>query len=211
MRSLLLTSALVLPLAIPSLASAQELSFSAGITAVSRVVMSGVRQSTGAALQPWAEAEYNGFYAGFWATSGLAGGSKIEIDLYAGYRGSFQQLNYDIGYARYTYHNAKGPSSGELYLNLGVDVSDQVSLGAGIYYDPQAKVANVSATGSYAFNDQFSIDATVGKVSKGGQRYWSLGGSYAINDSFGVGLAWHDSNVGPGTAVLSLDYSFSFR
>lgn len=211
MRSLLLTSALVLPFALPGAASAQELSFSAGVTAVSRVVMNGVRQSTGGAIQPWAEAEYNGFYAGFWATSGLVGGSKIEVDLYAGYRGSFQNLNYDIGYARYTYHNAKGPSSGELYVNLGVDVSDQVSLGAGVYYDPQAKVANVSANASYAINDKFSLDATVGKITRGGQQYWSLGANYAFNDSFGVGLAWHDSNIGPGTAVLSLDYSFSFR
>ncbi|MFN3646528.1 MAG: hypothetical protein ACK4S2_08435 [Gemmobacter sp.] len=78
-------------------------------------------------------------------------------------------------------------------------------------HDPSAKVTNTSLSMGYAINDKLSLEAKYGKINKGGHKYWSVGGSYAINDNFGIGLAYHDTNISKGLAVLSLDYSFSFR
>lgn len=214
MRLLIASSVLALAVAAPSIGAAQELKFSAGASLVSKVVMDGVAQTTGAGFQPWVEAEYGGFYGGLWASNlsrSISGGPKVEVDIYVGYRGEYNGLSYDIGYARYTYHSTKAASNGEYYLALGTDVNDRLSLGGKVLYDGQAKATKAIATIGYALDEKISLEANFGKINKGGRKFWSVGGAYAINDSFGVGLAWHDSSVDKGNAVLSLDYSFSFR
>jgi hypothetical protein len=84
-------------------------------------------------------------------------------------------------------------------------------MGVRVAHDTTFKTTNTSLNAGYALTDKFALDATYGKINKGGRTYWAVGGSYAINDSFGVGLAYHDTDVSKGLAVLSLDYSFSFR
>ena len=81
MRSIFATSAVVIGLGLPGVTMAQELSLSAGATLTSRYVFNGIEQTTGAAFQPWAEAEYEGFYAGVWASNTARSivGSSVEI------------------------------------------------------------------------------------------------------------------------------------
>lgn len=200
-------------LAAPSLAAAQGLSFSGGVTLTSEYVANGIKQSDGPAFQPWIEGEINGFYFGAWMSNvdRVITGSSSEIDLYFGYRNEVGKFSYDIGYARYFYQNPRVNCCGEIIGNFGYAVTDALSLGLRVAHDPTAKVTNTSVSMGYAVNDKLSLEAKYGKINKGGQKYWSVGGSYAINDSFGVGLAYHDTSISKGLAVLSLDYSFSFR
>ena len=102
MRSALVSTALALGLAIPTFASAEGLSVSYGATLTSRYLANGIKQTTGAAFQPWVEAEIQGFFFGTWAsnTDAAITGSDWEVDLYAGYRNEVGAFNYDLSYAR---------------------------------------------------------------------------------------------------------------
>lgn len=213
MRKLLASSALFLAFAAPSAVAAQQLSFSGGVSLKSEYVASGLKQSDGPAVQAYIEGEASGFYFGAWVSNtdlALTGG-KSEIDLYLGYRNEVGKFSYDIGYARYFYQNPRSDCCGDFIVNLGYSLTDQLSMGVRVAHDPSAKITNTSLSVGYAVTDKFALDATYGKFNKGGRSYWSVGGSYAINDSFGIGLAYHDTDVSQGLAVLSLDYSFSFR
>lgn len=213
MRKFLASTALVAALAAPTFAAAEGLSFSAGATLTSHYLANGIKQTSGVAFQPWVEGEVNGFYFGAWLsnTSKAIVGSSSEIDLYFGYRSEIGKFSYDVGYARYFYQNPRVDCCGEIIVNLGFAATDALSLGVRVAHDPKAKVTNSSLSAGYALSDKFSLEAKYGKINKGGHKYWSVGGSYAINDSFGIGLAYHDTSITKGVAVLSLDYSFSFR
>lgn len=213
MRKILASTALVAALGAPTFAAAEGLSFSAGATLTSRYLASGIAQTTGAAFQPWVEGEVNGFYFGAWLSNTAKSivGSSSEIDLYFGYRGEVGMFSYDLGYARYYYQSPGVDCCGEIIVNLGVAPTDALSMGVRVAHDKTAKVTNTSVTAGYAINDKFSLEATYGKINKGGHKYWSVGGSYAVSDNFGIGLAYHDTSITKGLAVLSLDYSFSFR
>lgn len=213
MRNLLTTSALLLSLAAPSLVTAEGLTFSGGATLTSRYVSNGIRQSDGLAFQPWIEGEVNGFYFGAWGSNVSKDllGQSSEIDLYFGYRNEVGQFSYDLGYAHYFYRGPKEDCCGEIILAMGYTPVEPLNLGVKLAYDPDAEVTNASLNGEYALNDKIALGAEIGKINKGGHRYWSFGGSYAVSDALGLSLIYHDSNIDKGTAVLSLDYSFNFR
>lgn len=213
MRKLLTSSALALSLAAPSLAAAEGLSFSAGATLTSRYMADGIEQTSGAAFQPWIEAEINGFYAGVWASnvSKAITGSSTEIDVYFGFRNEVGKFSYDIGYARYLYRGPSVDCCGQIILSMGVAATDQLNLGAKIAYDPKAKSTNTSVSVGYSFTDKFSAEAVYGSISKGGHDYWSIGASYALNDQVSLGLTWHDTTISKGRIVASMDFSFSLR
>lgn len=213
MRIFLTTSALLLSLAAPAVVAAEGLTFSGGATLTSRYVSNGIRQSDGIAFQPWIEGEVNGFYFGAWGSNVSKDllGQSTEIDLYLGYRNEVGQFSYDIGYAHYFYRGPKEDCCGEVILALGYTPVEPLTLGMKLKYDPDAKVTNASLNGEYAVNDKVALAAEIGKINKGGHRYWSFGGSYAINDALGVSLSYHDSNIDKGTGVLAFDYSFNFR
>lgn len=212
MRLLIASSAIALAVAAPSVGAAQELKFSAGASVVSKVVMDGVGLSRGAGFQPWVEAEFGGFYGGLWAsnlTPALAG-AKSEVDVYFGYRGEINALSYDIGYAHY-FMQSPSADSGEVFVALGHDLTEQLSLGARLGYNHVSKGTKATISLGYAVTDKFALDATYGRINKGGHSWLSLGGSYAINDNLAIGVAYHDSSIAKSVGVVSLDYSFSFR
>ncbi|MDX5358837.1 MAG: TorF family putative porin [Rhodobacterales bacterium] len=218
MRSIIATSALALAIAVPGLAAAQELKFSAGATLASQYVADGIEQTKGIAFQPWVEGEIGGFYFGAWLsnTDKAIVGSSSEIDLYVGYRGEVGMFSYDVGYTRYYYQNPKVDCCGDIIVQLGLAPTDKLSLGTKVKYNPSkstnpTKAYNLSISADYALTDKFSMGAVYGKVTKGGMKYWSVGGSYAINDDLALGLSWNDTNTTKGVAVLALDYAFSFK
>lgn len=69
-------------------------------------------------------AHKSGFYVGNWNANveqGLFNGASLEMDFYAGYKGSFGDVGYDVGYLYYYYPNsgAQGTTKidmGELYI-----------------------------------------------------------------------------------------------
>lgn len=213
MKTLLTTSALALGLALPVTAMAQDFSLSAGATLTSRYVASGIEQTSGAAFQPWIEAEASGFYFGLWAsnTSTAITGGKFELDVYAGYRNEVGKFSYDVGYARYLYYKPHSNCCGEWYVGLGFAPTDQLGLGVKFNYDPSTDTVNSKLSVDYAVTDAFGLSAAVGTINNGGRDYYSVGASYAINDTLSISAAWHDTSVSKGLAVVSLDTSFSLR
>ncbi|MFN3938478.1 MAG: TorF family putative porin [Gemmobacter sp.] len=213
MRRLATASALALAAVVPSAALAQELSVTTGFTLTSRYLANGLPQSDGPAFQPYVEAEVNGFYAGIWAsnTSRNLVGARAEIDLYFGYRNEVGRFSYDLGYARYLYRSPSSNCCGEIILDMGVAVTEQIGVGVRFAHDPKASVTNSRLYANYAVNEKFGLDAMVGRINKGGHRYWSVGGSYAVTDNVSLSLAWHDTNIDKGRIVASMDVSFSLR
>lgn len=210
MRSALVSTALALGLVLPTVASAEGLSVSYGATLTSRYLANGIEQTTGAAFQPWVEADIQGFYFGAWAsnTDAAITGSDWEVDLYAGYRNEVGAFSYDLSYARYYYRSPSVNCCGEIILSMGVAASDALSLGVRFAHDPAADVTNSRLSVDYAVNDKLGLSAQIGTISNGGHDYWNVGGSYAISDNFSVSAAYHDTSITTGLAVLSLDVSF---
>lgn len=214
MRYFLAATALATGLAAPGLAAAQDLSITAGATFASRYVSNGFEQTTGGAFQPWIEAEYMGFYLGFWASNTARSivGSTVEVDVYLGYRGEVGKFSYDIGYYRYYYRNPSVNCCGEAILSLGYAPVDSLALGLSIARDPVADYWDTTLTVDYALNDKFGLSGSYGSVTNGGAEYWSFGGTYSINDNVSITGAWHDNDVNTdGIFVVSLDTSFSIR
>ncbi len=208
MRMLLLSASAVFALC--SMASAEQLSFKYGVTATSRYVASGIAQSGGSAIQPWAEMGYGGLYAGVWGSTvaRTVTGAAFEVDLTFGYRGNLGKLDYDIGYARYYYLGSFNNCCGQFILDLNTAPNDTAELGMRLAYDPDAGATDARLSADFAFGDKVTLGGQVGNVTNGGQTYWSVGGSYAINDRISLGARWHDSTKSKGVAVLSAEYNF---
>jgi uncharacterized protein (TIGR02001 family) len=212
MQPLLTTTAAILAISLAATSvQAQDLTFSAGATVTSRYVSNGLEQTDGLAFQPWAEIETGGFYFGLWASnvSSEIVGHSSELNLLAGFRNEFGNLSYDVGYARYVYFDPRDNCCGEFSLNLEAELVPQFSLGTNVKYDPDSKVSNVSLGAWLALHEALSFDANIGKISDGGQQYWSVGATYGFNENFSASLRWHDTDISKGLAVLSVDYGFS--
>lgn len=67
----------------------------------------------------------SGFYAGGWGSNvDFGDGTSYELDLYAGFSGSVEELGYDVGYIYYAYPDA--PDSidfGELYGEISYGIA----------------------------------------------------------------------------------------
>ncbi len=117
MKKLLVPSLLALSLlAVTGAAQAQaaesSLSFNVGATTDYRY--RGISQSR---LKPAVQggvdyADKSGFYVGAWGSSikwvkDAGGDTNVELDLYAGYKGSVGDVAYDVGFLRYQYSGNK--------------------------------------------------------------------------------------------------------
>jgi uncharacterized protein (TIGR02001 family) len=209
MRKLFLTSTLLASMG-ASAAFAQDFSITAGATLTSRYMVDGAAYSSGAAFQPFVELETGGFYLGMWASNIGAPNAKGEVDVYFGYRNEVGQFSYDLGYAHYFDINPSA-DSGDLILSMAFAPAETFSVGTKIKYNHVLKTTNASLNTNWGITDALSADLTVGKVNKGGVRYWVAGTTYALNDSFSATLAYHKNNTVKGRAVVSMDYSFSVR
>ena len=211
MRKLLLATSFLVATT-PAAVMASDFSITAGATLTSRYMSNGQAVSKGVAFQPYVEAEVSGFYAGLWASNiSDPAVADYEVDVYFGYRNEIGNFSYDVGYARY-FLRSPNSVSGEFILSAGVQVTDTVAVGGTVKYDPSAKVYNISANGGMSVTDAVSVDLTIGGVTSGGGfKYGILGVNYAVTPDLTATLAYHDSSVSKGRAVLSLDYSFSIR
>ncbi len=94
---------------------------------------------------------------------------------------------------------------------MGVDVNDHLYLGTGLADDPVARTLNSRLDVGLGVAENVTVDASFGTISRGGHQYWTLGATYAFSDAFSATLAWHDTSIDKGRAVLSLDYAVSPR
>jgi len=238
MRRIVASSALALAIAVPSLAAAQEINYSAGATVASKYVFKGVQLSKAGTFQPWIEAEYNGIYGNLWATNmdkhrgGF--GASAELDVTLGYRNEYAGLNYEFGYTRYLVnntHNYVNPlgadQSGEIFINLAGTAYQNLDLALKTTYNPKSERFGAVAIASYAVDEQLSFNVAAGQLSHhDGHDFFSVGAAYAINDQLTASVNWIDTdeNIKGSTLangypvpyaknlwVASLDYKFSFR
>lgn len=203
---------LVLTALAPSPAIAEGVTVNGSLTFASRYMSDGLPKTTGAALQPSVELGFGDFYAGLWASnmSQSLAGQDAEVDLSVGYRKSFGNLGVDLGYVRYYYFGPDVNCCGEVVGLFSWAPTEGTELGMRLAYDPNTKVSNLSVSAGHKISERFGVEAAAGRVAND-HSYWQVGGNYALNESTELQLAWHDTNVDKGMAVLSVTYNFSLR
>lgn len=166
-------------------ASAWDVAFGVGFT--SDYVSRGFTQTNGApAAQPWAEFRPNDFfYLGYWGSNVDDGTTATwENDLSVGIRPTLGAFNFDFGYTRYIYNDsAFADPSGEFYGKASVSPVEPVTVGASLFYDPDARNTYVEANGSYSLPHDLSLSGAVGVQAYGD-------GSDSV-PSWNAGVSWN--------------------
>ncbi|MGR3660470.1 MAG: TorF family putative porin [Paracoccaceae bacterium] len=186
--------------------NAQDITYFAGVKLTSNYVSNGVTQSDDKpAVQPYLEVEVNKFYVGAWMSSvDLPENDKIELDLYVGYRQSFDSgLFVDVGYARYLYDDS-GDCCGEAKLTLAYNIADRLGLIAAVAYNPDSGNFNNRFTAAYTITDKFAVAGTYGKNDGYQNNYWDVGATYAINDNVKLDARYYGATSGDEGLAVSL-------
>ncbi len=207
MKRNLLNALILSVLAVPGLAMAADApthTVTSNVGLVSDYLYRGISQTgAGPAIQGGFDyAHASGLYAGAWGSSiswlsdaGVANNAGLELDTYAGYKGSASSLAYDVGYLRYNYPGA--------YI-AGKTKADTDEIYGALTYS--------IATLKYSY----SLGDTFGTAKAKGTSYLEANISYALGDS-GATLGAHygkqdfkGPNAGTGIAALSYsDYKVS--
>lgn len=165
----------------------------------------------------------SGFYVGTWGSSiEQLAGSELELDVYAGYATSFEDLSFDIGILAYTYPGSSNTTYWEAYSSIGGSLGnlgwtlggayafDQDNIGGDdniyIYLDTSMPLAD----GPVSISTHLAVED--GAFSFGKTKWdWSVGLSYDISGA-SIGVAYVDTNIdtneGEGGIVVSLSSSF---
>ena len=169
----------------------------------------------------------SGFYIGTWGSNvnfGDGDEASMELDVYAGYAGSLEGLDYDVGFLYYIYPGANNNLNydfWEIYGSLGYDF-EVASFSAGVAYTSD----NFGDTGdglylmsglSIPLSDMFSLDASLNyyDVEPGfGDDYfdWIIGATLSI-DWFDANISYIDTDISDLDAadsrvVFSISRSF---
>jgi uncharacterized protein (TIGR02001 family) len=142
-----------------------------------------------------------GFYAGTWASSvdfGDATDTNLEVDLYAGYAGSFTDaLGFDVGVIQYLYPDSSDTDLdfAEIYAGLSYEAGI-VGVGGKLYYDPDNETSYLEAGVGLGFTDSFSADVGVGSYLDGFDEYvnYNVGATYSVS-GFDLDLRWYDNDI----------------
>jgi uncharacterized protein (TIGR02001 family) len=160
-----------------------------GVTATSQYISRGVAQSSGFAIQPWAEFDVGPVYVGYWGSNtdpALTLGSW-EHDLMVGVRVNPGPLALDAGYVRYIYDT--GDAGGEIYLKGSITPIMPLTIGAAVFYNPDAATTYVEGNGKLMLTDKFSVSGAVG--SQDGTMSWNAGLTFAANDWISLDGRYH--------------------
>lgn len=193
--------------------AAEGVTVTGGVTLTTDYVFRGVSFSAhGPAVQPYIEAELNGFYAGVWGSNvdfGPGGTDDFEVDYYLGYRGETAGgFSYDLNYARFTF-DSTGDCCGEFNVVLGYPLGEKVGLSAVFAYDPVADTLASAAGASYAFNDSFSVSGSYGYDQALSHNYWDVGASYALNDTTSLDLRYFETDDTNALIVAGVSFDFN--
>ncbi len=189
--------------------SAYAVEISGNVALASDYVYRGISQtSENPAIQGGFDIEgENGLYVGVWASNVDFDGS-IEIDVYAGYAGSFsEEVEYDIGILRYEYPDdaqggAPDSSFNEVYASVSYkgatlgfayspDFFFESDKATYVYLDYELGLPN-DFTLSFHYADQ-SIDDNAAFGTPDYAEY-SVGVSKTIAD-IDFALTWHDTDL----------------
>lgn len=208
-RTVAVLGALALPLA----AQAQDITVYGGVTATSNYVFRSVTFSDDdPAIQPYLEVESHGFYAGVWGSNvdfGAGDKEDYEVDVYVGYRGETASgFSYDINYTRF-YFNDSGDCCGEIYLTLGMPVTDALSASTEFAYDAPASNLAGGLRMNYDVSDRISVSGLYGYDEAPSHHYWDAGVSYALNDQAALDLRYLDTSGTDAIIAVALSYDLT--
>ena len=214
MRNLLVFGFIAAAAAAP--AFAQEVTVSGNVALATDYTFRGVSQTDGSpAIQGGFDVAFgdSGLYAGTWASNiNFGGGSDLELDVYGGYKFALGGVAMDVGVLGYLYPNAQDDGAEldywEVYAKPSIALTEQFTLGAGIYYSPEFTGESgdglyYEVNGAFAVSPELALSGAVGKQSvdtdgffAGEDEYttWNVGGTYS---AFGLGfdLRYHGTDV----------------
>lgn len=205
-----------LALAAPAGAARAEGMTFTGLAWTSDYVVGGYSLNDGKpALQGYVEHNFaSGLYAGIWATqTDIGTDDRVEIDLYAGYRGAWQKLSYDVAYYAYFYERS-GFDYPEAILKADWNFTDNFALGGtlrapfgGAYdgeymYGPRITFKPLPQTtlkAEYMFNTADDLND------------WNVSLRQDLTDSVALSLTYWRNDVVGSTVVgaISFDTDFS--
>lgn len=211
--------------ATPAMASDTFAVVSIGTDYMSR----GTSQTFGdPAVTVYAEHSFdNGFYiAGFAADvdfdddKTFYDGTKIEADVFGGYRGSIGKVDYDVGLGLITYMGTKplpdiNPSGNWNMVEASLKLSrtfDKTTIGGTIgvtpdYFNNYGPSIWTEATVSHSFNDKISASAAFGRqqffepsstgfpAKLSDYNTWNVGITYNITPTLSVDARYHDNDT----------------
>jgi uncharacterized protein (TIGR02001 family) len=172
LKNKLLVAALASAFALPVMAETSP--FSTNVSLTTNYLYRGISQ-TGAkpAIQGGFDyAGASGVYAGVWGSSiswvsdgGLGTNAGLELDTYAGYKGTAGAVSYDVGFLRYNYPGTYGTFA----ANFANPETNEV-YGAATYSIVTAKL-------SYALGDLFGVSNAKGST------YFDVSVAYPIGET----------------------------
>jgi uncharacterized protein (TIGR02001 family) len=189
---------------LPSLAPAYAHDLLFGVTVTSQYISRGLEQSSGPAVQPWAEFNLGPFYAGYWGSNTdptLTPGSW-EHDLSVGVRFEPGPLAIDIGYVRYVYDT--GDCCGEVYGKVSITPVERLTLGAAIFHNPDGALTYLEGNGELALTDRLALSGAIG--SQDGVGSGNVSHSFAVNDKITLDGRYH---AGPTVSQFVASIAFS--
>jgi uncharacterized protein (TIGR02001 family) len=166
----------------------------------------------------------SGFFAGVWGSNVDFGtDADVELDLFAGYTNTVDNLTYTVTALYYTYPGADSDLEYD-YFEAGLDLAyaiDKLTLTGKIYYSPEffgsagGHAWYLSPGFSFAVNDMISVNSAIGfNELENGSDYkdWSAGIALKF-EPFTVDLKYIDTDVHGDTNadsrfVASLTYAF---
>jgi uncharacterized protein (TIGR02001 family) len=158
------------------------------------------------------------FYAGVWGSNVVDG---MELDLYAGFTPTTGPVEWNIGALGYFYPGADDDGAEfdyvEFVLGASTSMTEQISVGAGIYFAPEnwgdtGEATYYEINGAYQPMDALSFSAAYGNqtledpdgplavTSEDDYNTWNLGGTYAIH-GFSLDLRYHDTDIDEGSDI----------
>jgi len=200
LKKKLLVVALASAFSLPAMAS--DVTVSSNVGLVSDYLYRGISQSGALpALQGGFDLSHaSGLYAGVWGSSiswlsdaGVANSAGLELDTYAGYKGTAADIGYDVGFLRYNY-----PGS---YV-AGATKGDTNEIYGALSY------SIVTAKLSYSLGDLFGVSKAQGST------YAELNASYPIADTGmtvggHVGLQTYTGDTAKASKAAGADPTYS--
>ncbi len=193
---------------------------SGNISLTSDYIFRGVSLSdNGPAIQGGFDMAGDMFYAGIWGSSLSSG---MELDLYAGFTPTTGPVEWDIGAIGYFYPGADDDGAEfdyyELMAAATTALSEQVSVGASVYWSPEnygdtGDALYLEINGGFAVSDTVSFSAAYGNQSiddadgplpgvtqESDYNTWNLGGTFAMH-GFEIDLRYHDTDIEAGSDI----------
>ena len=157
----------------------------------------------------------SGLYIGTWASNVDAdffnpGGHdpQIELDMYAGYSGEFQDFGYDLGYLRYQYPGYSDAGTNEWYASgsYGSGIGD-FSLSAN--YSPKLQFF-ASDESAWYVNAGYETELPWYGIGFAAGVGYSFGDAFDNDDGDGLNDTYTDWSIGFSKSVAGVDLGLTY-